>query len=70
MNEEPTLLECVNRLHMMSLFPERFPGLTAEQIGQLRLALETINQAIEDVDSILWDRPEQNIEPPGMEFGG
>ena len=61
MNKEPTLLECVNRLHMMSLFSERFPELTAEQVGQLRLALETINQAIEDVADILWGGSEQAV---------
>ena len=61
MNEEPTLLECVNRLHMMSLFSERFPELTAEQVGQLRLALETINQAIEDVADILWGGLDQTV---------
>ena len=61
MNEEHTLLECVNRLHMMSLFSERFPELTAEQVGQLRLALETINQAIEDVADILWGGSEQAV---------
>ena len=61
MNKEPTLLECVNRLHMRSLFSERFPELTAEQVGQLRLALETINQAIEDVADILWGGLDQTV---------
>lgn len=70
MNEEPTLLECVNHLNRMWLFPERFPQLTAEQIGQLRDAIEAIDRAIEDVSDILWDCPEQNIEPPGMKLGG
>ncbi|WP_300756053.1 hypothetical protein [uncultured Oscillibacter sp.] len=70
MNEEPTLLECVDRLNRMCLFPERFPQLTAEQAEQLRDAIEIIDRAIEDVSDILWDRPEQNIAPPGMKLGG
>lgn len=67
---EPTMLQCVNQLNRMSLFPERFPQLTAEQAEQLRDAREAIDRAIEDVSGILWDRPEQNIEPPGMKLGG
>ena len=70
MNEEPTLLECVNRLNRMCLFPEQFPQLTAEQAEQLRDARETIDRAIEGVSGILWDCPEQNMEPPGMTLGG
>ena len=54
----------------MCLFPELFPQLTAEQTEQLRDAMDAIDQAIEDVDGILWDTPEQNIESPGMKLGG
>ena len=67
---EPTMLQCVNQLNRMCLFPEQFPQLTAEQIGQLRDAIGAIDRAIENVSDILWDRPEQNIEPSGMKLGG
>ena len=36
---EPTLLQCVNQLNRMCLFPEQFPQLTAEQTEQLRDAI-------------------------------
>ena len=67
---EPTLLQCVNQLNRMRLFPEQFPQLTAEQMEQLRDAMDAIDRAIEDVDDILWNRPGQNIKPPGMTLGG
>ncbi len=67
---EPTMLQCVNQLNLMCLFPELFPQLTAEQTERLRDAIEAIDRAIEDVSDILWDCPEQNIEPPGMKLGG
>ena len=70
MNEKRTLLECVNQLGRMCLFPELFPQLTAEQTEQLRDAMDAIDQAITDVDGILWNCPEQNIESPGMKLGG
>lgn len=63
-------MQCVNQLNRMCLFPEQFPQLTAEQIGQLRDAIGAIDRAIENVSDILWDRPEQNIEPSGMKLGG
>ena len=52
------------------LFPEQFPQLTAEQTEQLRDAVDAIDRAIEDVNDILWNCPEQNIKPPGMTLGG
>ncbi|WP_300763746.1 hypothetical protein [uncultured Oscillibacter sp.] len=67
---EPTMLQCVNQLNRMFLFPEQFPQLTAEQTEQLRDAMDAIDRAIEDVNDILWNRPEQNIKPPGMTLGG
>lgn len=67
---EPTMLQCVNQLNRMFLFPEQFPQLTAEQTEQLRDAMDAIDRAIEDVDDILWNRPGQNIKPPGMTLGG
>ena len=67
---EPTMLQCVNQLNRMYLFPEQFPQLTAEQIRQLRDAMEAIDRTIEDVSDILRDCPEQNTEPPGMTLGG
>ena len=70
MNEEPTLLQCVSQLSRMCLFPEQFPQLTAEQTEQLRDAMDAIDRAIEDVNDILWNRPEQNIKPPGMTLDG
>ena len=54
----------------MCLFPEQFPQLTAEQTEQLRDAMDAIDQAIADANDILWNRPEQNIKPPGMTLGG
>ena len=54
----------------MFLFPEQFPQLTEEQTEQLRDAMDAIDRALEDVDDILWNRPEQNIKPPGMTLGG
>ena len=54
----------------MCLFPELFPQLTAEQTEQLKDAMDAIDQAIADVDGILWNCPEQNIKPPGMTLGG
>ena len=70
MKEERTLLQCVNQLNQMCLFPELFPQLTAEQTERLRDAMEAIDRAITDVDDILWNCPEQNIKPPGMTLGG
>ena len=67
---EPTMLQCVDQLNRMCLFPEQFPQLTAEQTEQLRDAMDAIDRAIEDVDDILWNRPGQNIKPPGMTLGG
>ena len=67
---EPTLLQCVDQLNRMFLFPEQFPQLTEEQTEQLRDAMDAIDRALEDVDDILWNRPEQNIKPPGMTLGG
>lgn len=67
---EPTMLQCVNQLNRMCLFPEQFPQLTAEQTEQLRDAMDAIDRAIEDVDDILWNCPEQNIKPPSMTLGG
>lgn len=67
---EPTILQCVNQLNRMCLFPEQFPQLTAEQTEQLRDAMGAIDRTIEDVDDILRNRPEQNIKPPGMTLGG
>ena len=67
---EPTMLQCVNQLNRMYLFTEQFPQLTAEQVRQLRDAMEAIDRTIEDVSGILWDCPEQNMEPPGMTLGG
>lgn len=67
---EPTMLQCVNQLNRMCLFPEQFPQLTAEQTEQLRDAMEAIDQVIEDVNDTLWNCPEQNIKPPGMTLGG
>lgn len=67
---KPTMLQCVNQLNRMYLFPEQFPQLTAEQVRQLRDAMEAIDRTIEDVSDILWDCPEQNMEPPGMMLGG
>ena len=67
---EPTMPQCVNQLNRMCLFPEQFPQLTAEQTEQLRDAMDAIDRAIEDVDDILWNRPGQNIKPPGMTLGG
>lgn len=67
---EPTMLQCVDQLNRMCLFPEQFPQLTAEQTEQLRDAIDAIDRAIEDVDDILWNRPGQNIKPPGMTLGG
>lgn len=40
---EPTMLQCVNQLNRMCLFPEQFPQLTAEQTEQLRDAMEAID---------------------------
>lgn len=60
----------MNGLIERDLFPERFPHLNAEQLEQVSSTMETISQAVEDVDSILWDRPEQHMEPPGMTLGG
>ena len=67
---EPTMPQCVNQLNRMYLFTEQFPQLTAEQVRQLRDAMEAIDRTIEDVSGILWDCPEQNIESPGMTLGG
>ena len=67
---EPTLLQCVDQLNRMFLFPEQFPQLTEEQTEQLRDAMDAIDRALEYVDDILWNRPEQNIKPPGMTLGG
>lgn len=67
---EPTMLQCVNQLNRMCLFPEQFPQLTAEQTEKLRDAMDAIDRAIEDVDDILWNCPEQNIKPPSMTLGG
>ena len=67
---EPTMLQCVNHLNRMCLFPEQFPQLTGEQTEQLRDAMDAIDRTIEDVDDILRNRPEQNIKPPGMTLGG
>ena len=67
---EPTMQQCVDQLNRMCLFPEQFPQLTAEQTEQLRDAMDAIDRAIEDVDDILWNRPGQNIKPPGMTLGG
>ena len=67
---EPTLLQCVDQLNRMCLFPEQFPQLTAEQTEQLRDAMEAIDQVVEDVNDTLWNCPEQNIKPPGMTLGG
>ncbi len=44
---EPTMLQCVNQLNRMCLFPEQFSQLTAEQTEQLRGAMEAIDRAIE-----------------------
>ena len=43
--EELTLLQCVDKLNRMHLFPELFPHLNAEQLEQLSSAMETISQA-------------------------
>ena len=67
---EPTMLQCVNQMNRMCLFPEQFPQLTAEQTEQLRDAMDAIDRAITDVNDILWNCPEQNIKPPGMTLGG
>ena len=67
---EPTMLQCVNQMNRMCLFPEQFPQLTAEQTEQLRGAMDAIDRAITDVNDILWNCPEQNIKPPGMTLGG
>ncbi len=53
MNEEPTLLECVNQLNRMCLFPERFPQLTAEQIGQLRDAIVKLETPLPIPDPLM-----------------
>ena len=39
--------------------PERFLQLTDDQKTRLRDAVEAVNQAVMDVEKILWDGPEQ-----------